>query len=420
MQVNLLSLHDVAVVNRCTGSVLLPAQAGSFEPLLRGETEGLRAHARPEDEWNDEGVVAPASTTSADVINEAERNAEHNSRTFRRQVAREDAMGQFRDARQGLREARQQGRAGSTSDGARGRKPGVEVQPDSRSNGKPGDAALVKARPTGVDSGPTPTSRGAGSSLNARVTATATSARAATSSGQAVTANAGNAAGVTGRAANPAAGRGLPGIVSGIRAAAGGPAAAGVKPSAPGASRGSAQATVVSPGARLSTKGARFSGVKANGSQAADNAARTANIERIVRLVAQRIRGERSHTVMRLDPPELGSLRLQMDLRGAVLSLRIDTSTQVAHRLLLQDVERLRHGLEASGIQLERIEVRPPTPGPDAGEPGSPGQRESEEGRGDADAEHPGERGKDSHPKRSPEQGTDPEPARESPVNLVA
>ena len=95
--------------------------------------------------------------------------------------------------------------------------------------------------------------------------------------------------------------------------------------------------------------------------------------------------------------------------------------------MLSADVDRLRHGLEASGIQLERIEVRPPTQGPEVSEQGGAEQGETqgeaEEGSGETDAEHPQEHGRDSHPARSPERatgGTDPEPATESLVNLVA
>jgi flagellar hook-length control protein FliK len=166
---------------------------------------------------------------------------------------------------------------------------------------------------------------------------------------------------------------------------------------------------------------------KTDSTRSAGSAARDANIERIVRVIHSRVTEQRSHTVMRLAPPELGSLRLQMDLRGVALTLRIDTATEMAHRLLSEDLDKLRHGLEASGIQLERVEVRPPAQPPQAGEHGgwqhADQQGQSQEESAQTGAEHPGEHGTESHPAEStegPGRGTHLEPAAESLVNLVA
>lgn len=91
---------------------------------------------------------------------------------------------------------------------------------------------------------------------------------------------------------------------------------------------------------------------------AADPAERAESIERIVRLVQRRLDRERSITVLRVDPPELGMLKLHMDLRKDSLELRIDAHSEMAHRLLREDLDALRAGLEAAGIRVERIEVR--------------------------------------------------------------
>ena len=116
-----------------------------------------------------------------------------------------------------------------------------------------------------------------------------------------------------------------------------------------------------------------------------------------------------------------------MDLRGAALTLLVDTSTELAHRLLSEDVEKLRHGLEASGIQLARVEVRPPTLAPEAGEQNTSQQADTQEetqsGSAQTDAEHPEEHGKDSPPAAPVEAATcepNPVPATESLVNVVA
>lgn len=427
MQVNPLSLHDAAVLDSRTGGVLLSPQRGCFEPLLRSETRGVHERARGADEQDAEAVAAQVPTGSAEVINEAERNMEGGSRAFRRQVAREDATSQFREGRQALREALQKEGAGPTSRDSRGVSTRSESQSQPKSNNRSDAAPATKAPPADGGSVKASTTKTATGSSDPRGAAAATSARVATAPSPAVTSSAGSAGVWTAKVTNTVAGRGLPNASGATRTAVLQQGQAGVKPGAAGGTKGTAQGPAASPSARGSARGRAFSAVRADGTRAAENADRTANIERIVRMIAQRIRGERSHTVMRLDPPELGSVRLQMDLKRELLALRIDTSTHVAHRLLSADVDRLRQGLEASGIQLERIEVRPPTPGPEVSEQGGAEQGETQgeakEGSGETDAEHPQEHGRDSHPARSPEHatgGTDPEPATESLVNLVA
>lgn len=86
------------------------------------------------------------------------------------------------------------------------------------------------------------------------------------------------------------------------------------------------------------------------------------NAERILRLIHARLGQRRSVTTLQLDPPELGRLRLRMDLQNERLALRIDAETDAARGLLLEQTDTLRRSLEAAGIQLERIEVRVPEP----------------------------------------------------------
>ena len=427
MQVNLLSLHDAALLNGRMGGVLLSMQGGSFEPLLRSETRGVQEGTPPADERDAEALAAQVPTGSAEVINEAERNMEGTSRAFHRQVAREGATSEFREARQAHRQALQKEGADPVCRGSRGAGARSELQSEPKSNDKSDAASVTKPRPAEGGSVKASAAKAASGSWDPRGATAATSARVATPPGHAVTSSAGSPTVSTAKLTNTVAARGLPNAVGATRTAVLQQGQAGVKPGAAGGAKGVAQGPTASLAARGSARGGTFSAVRADGSRAAENADRTANIARIVRMIAQRIRGERSHTVMRLEPPELGSLRLQMDLKGEALALRIDTSTHVAHRLLSADVDRLRHGLEASGIQLERIEVRPPTQGPEVSEQGGAEQGETqgeaEEGSGETDAEHPQEHGRDSHPARSPERatgGTDPEPATESLVNLVA
>jgi len=163
-----------------------------------------------------------------------------------------------------------------------------------------------------------------------------------------------------------------------------------------------------------------------------------ANMARIMRLVLARVGKDRSVATLRLDPPELGSVRLRLDLRNDQLSLQIDAQTPAARRLLSDQLDVLRRSLEAAGIQLDHVEVRVPA-APEVvrsstshlpGNPDTPPQPDvwahNQDGRGQQEAGSAG---------GGPAQGTDappmapaepvlrevmPEPAAESLVNILA
>jgi flagellar hook-length control protein FliK len=169
----------------------------------------------------------------------------------------------------------------------------------------------------------------------------------------------------------------------------------------------------------------------------AETADREANVERILRTISSRIGKQRSIATLLLDPPELGNVRLHMDLRKDALTLRMDTQTHVAHRLLTQELDSLRHGLESAGIHLERVEVRPPSPPPEGvggeAEQQADGGEHWQDESAEPGAEHPDGQGTEAHGR----QGTEAEwgsitsaghgatggqegPAAESLVNVLA
>ncbi len=97
-----------------------------------------------------------------------------------------------------------------------------------------------------------------------------------------------------------------------------------------------------------------------------------ANVERVLRLMHSRLGRDRSVATLRMDPPELGMIRMRMDLRHNELTLWIDTETDAARRLLGEQLDALRRGLESAGIQLQRVELRVTESSqfsPDAGTP---------------------------------------------------
>ena len=199
-------------------------------------------------------------------------------------------------------------------------------------------------------------------------------------------------------------------------------------------------AATVSPAyadARSPLKAVRVATKSAANAQQAETADRQENIERVLRTIHSRLGRERSTAILLLDPPELGSIRLRMDLRKDALSLRMDTQTQVAHRLLMQELNSLRQGLESAGIHLERVEVRPPSPPPD-GTGADLGQQADADGSehnqsAETGTEHPDHKGTEARSHEgteaaaeasmSPGQGAEGGhgvPAAESLVNVLA
>jgi len=60
---------------------------------------------------------------------------------------------------------------------------------------------------------------------------------------------------------------------------------------------------------------------------------------------------------LRLDPPELGTVRVELQLRPQGMFVRLHTERPVVHDLLRHHVGQLRHALEQQGVPLERFEV---------------------------------------------------------------
>ena len=181
---------------------------------------------------------------------------------------------------------------------------------------------------------------------------------------------------------------------------------------------------------RTGGNGARAAKVAATPGEQQAESTSDANTERILRLINARIGKDRSVATLRLDPPELGKMKLHMDLRENQLALRIDVETDAARRLLTEQADALRRSLESTGIHLERIEVRVPeavatdaagsgtlhTDVPSHGEYGTAqGQTESAGGGHQA-----GREADDTEPMETAGAGVAVEPAAESLVNIWA
>ncbi|GIW90562.1 MAG: hypothetical protein KatS3mg109_0994 [Pirellulaceae bacterium] len=60
---------------------------------------------------------------------------------------------------------------------------------------------------------------------------------------------------------------------------------------------------------------------------------------------------------LRLSPPELGSVRLELRVRDGALVARLETETQEAKHVLLDNLPALRDRLHEQGIRVERFDV---------------------------------------------------------------
>ncbi len=68
--------------------------------------------------------------------------------------------------------------------------------------------------------------------------------------------------------------------------------------------------------------------------------------------------GDRSRSVrLRLSPPELGSLRLEVTVRNGVMNARVEAETATARNLLLDNLGALRERLALQDIKIEQFTV---------------------------------------------------------------
>ena len=79
---------------------------------------------------------------------------------------------------------------------------------------------------------------------------------------------------------------------------------------------------------------------------------------------------------LRLSPPELGSLRLEVSVRDGAMTARLEVENQSARQLLLDSLPALRERLAQQDIRIERfsVDVGPHDGG---GSPNWPGQHGS-------------------------------------------
>ncbi|HPF37262.1 MAG TPA: flagellar hook-length control protein FliK [Phycisphaerae bacterium] len=93
-----------------------------------------------------------------------------------------------------------------------------------------------------------------------------------------------------------------------------------------------------------------------------NGADRSGGVDNLVReLNASGVPG-RYQATLRLDPPSLGTVRIQLNLQHEGLSIQVDTQSRQTSKLIESKLNDLREALSAHGIRVERADVVTKTP----------------------------------------------------------
>lgn len=87
---------------------------------------------------------------------------------------------------------------------------------------------------------------------------------------------------------------------------------------------------------------------------------RLAAYERVSEAIRTMKNGKDWVARIRLDPPSLGHLRIEVRMSGDTVSVRLSAETPDAQRTLTSQVSELRAALEQQGLRLERIDITTP------------------------------------------------------------
>jgi flagellar hook-length control protein FliK len=110
---------------------------------------------------------------------------------------------------------------------------------------------------------------------------------------------------------------------------------------------------------------------RARGSAPVTPAEQTRFVQRVAKAF-QTAQARGGELQLRLSPPALGSLKLEIKLQDGVMSARIEAENQDAKNMLIDNLPVLKERLAEQGVQVERFDVdlmdRQPQGQPDAHE----------------------------------------------------
>lgn len=82
------------------------------------------------------------------------------------------------------------------------------------------------------------------------------------------------------------------------------------------------------------------------------------------RILRSNLNARHSTMVLRLDPPELGSIQVDVRMHDHALSLRIEAQSEQGREAIASRLDELKASLEQHGIRVDRLEVDMKSPLP--------------------------------------------------------
>ncbi len=104
------------------------------------------------------------------------------------------------------------------------------------------------------------------------------------------------------------------------------------------------------------------------------------NHERIVTGISGQLLPNGGTMSLKLDPPELGALQVQISVRDGVVTASFQTSNEAATKLLSHSLAQLKSGLESAGVSVDKLAVQQAPRDNDSSSSRDSGQRQQQGG----------------------------------------
>ena len=82
------------------------------------------------------------------------------------------------------------------------------------------------------------------------------------------------------------------------------------------------------------------------------------NVARVMRGMHGVLNQNGGSVTLRLSPPEMGVVRIEMQINNGTVNAQLHTEHESARTLLNQQLGQLRHALESQGLSVERLNVQ--------------------------------------------------------------
>lgn len=107
----------------------------------------------------------------------------------------------------------------------------------------------------------------------------------------------------------------------------------------------------------INTQGANAS-ASASAADSMEDSIEQAALNRVTRGLHNAVRQNGGTTTIRLNPPELGMVRIEMAIQNGAVSATLQSETPSVRILLSQQLAQLRSGLESQGLSVDRLNVQ--------------------------------------------------------------